>query len=495
MVAVAADICEDPAAFEADVARPVDEPRRAARRQHPRRAEDSPLDVYSVIPHGCTKARSQGGWLDDVRQHPAMLERRGDAQANVLAVAKVLAYWADTMRPGRKRWETMMTRPTWDVIIATTGLARSVVAAHIKWLRENELLALVSGGTTPQFSPGILRTPGEAERNDAAVYVLCAPRHLRLIAVTNPDDLGYEHEHDGRDLDPQEDDDDIPQGTPTPTWAPRLVELNRTPPLSVGELKTPTQARGSETTRGRELEEQMRTGLRPDSPSQPNLDSPAGPPSGEPLWPVSSTPQGTQDRVAAAATLQVLNPVFSRISVRFVASLLREWHLAGWTIADIRHALDHKPDGTRWTYDADIRHVPGWTRHRLAAWQDTNGTPTASPTQRAAAARAWEAGHRAAAAAAQEAIETVPAAVIDTLGPVVTTEAARRLIDHAAVSWNTPAGSTANRRTKVPQPEAASAATDNPAGTGATPDRHPAVADQLAVIRARNAARKHARWH
>ena len=492
MVAVAADFCDDWAAFEPNVARPGDLPRRPARRQHPRRDEDSPLHVYSVIPAGCTKARSQRGWLDDVRQHPAMLARRGDAQDNIVAVARVLANWADTMRPGRKRWETMLTRPTWDVIIAETGLARSVVAAHIRWLRENQLLGLVSRGTTPQFSPGILRVPGQEERNDAAVYVLCAPSHLRLVAVTNPDDLGYEHEHDGRDLDPQEDDDDIPQGTPTPTQPPRPVDLNRTPPLSVGELKTQTRGRARETTRGQELEELMRTGLRPDSLSEPNVDSPAGTTPGEPLWPVSSTPQGKQDRVAAAATLQVLNPVFSRISTRFVASLLREWHLAGWTIADIRHALDHKPDGTRWTYDADIRHVPGWTRHRLAAWQNEAGTPTASPTQRAAAARAWEAGHVAAAAEAQAAIETVPAAVIDTLGPVVTTEAARQLINHAASSWATVPAAGANGCTDVPRPGTTPAA-DAQDGTG--PERHPEIADQVAVIRARNAARKNTRWH
>jgi hypothetical protein len=34
----------------------------------------------------------------------------------------------------------------------------------------------------------------------------------------------------------------------------------------------------------------------------------------------------------------------------------------------VLYALDHAPDGEPRWHTADVRHVPGWIRHRLAAW-------------------------------------------------------------------------------------------------------------------------------
>jgi hypothetical protein len=34
----------------------------------------------------------------------------------------------------------------------------------------------------------------------------------------------------------------------------------------------------------------------------------------------------------------------------------------------VLYALDHAPDGAHRWHTADVRHVPGWIRHRLAAW-------------------------------------------------------------------------------------------------------------------------------
>ncbi|GAA3223751.1 hypothetical protein [Nonomuraea helvata] len=56
------------------------------------------------------------------------------------------------------------------------------------------------------------------------------------------------------------------------------------------------------------------------------------------------------------------------------------------------HALDVRPDDSAWTYTwssvAELRHIPGWVRHRLAAWLGDDGQALPSRSQRAAAADA-----------------------------------------------------------------------------------------------------------
>ncbi|WP_088284948.1 hypothetical protein [Kineosporia sp. A_224] len=101
------------------------------------------------------------------------------------------------------------------------------------------------------------------------------------------------------------------------------------------------------------------------------------------------------ERTAAAAEARRVDPVLRRVSTAHVAALLRDWHLAGWTLADVRTALQVRPDGSPWPHTltdpaGDVRHVPGWVRHRLASWRtdptDPASAPALSPRQRATAA-------------------------------------------------------------------------------------------------------------
>ncbi|GGS84630.1 hypothetical protein GCM10010156_49080 [Planobispora rosea] len=85
-----------------------------------------------------------------------------------------------------------------------------------------------------------------------------------------------------------------------------------------------------------------------------------------------------------------------RISARHLRHLLAPWFAAGWTPADVLHALDHLPDGRPWTFAGRVRHVPGWIGHRLAAWRDADGRPVISKSQRLAAAAAAERARQAA---------------------------------------------------------------------------------------------------
>lgn len=66
--------------------------------------------------------------------------------------------------------------------------------------------------------------------------------------------------------------------------------------------------------------------------------------------------------------------------------MLRPWLLAGWTVAQLLHALDHEPDGTARTWTTTVRFPVGWLRSRLAAWLDEeHGRPRSAPGEQARA--------------------------------------------------------------------------------------------------------------
>lgn len=85
-------------------------------------------------------------------------------------------------------------------------------------------------------------------------------------------------------------------------------------------------------------------------------------------WPMHQTPRTRGQRLAATQRLQDQAPVLARLGTRQLRSVLRPWYDRGWTPAQVLYALDHGPDGTLRWHTADVRHVPGWIRHRLAAW-------------------------------------------------------------------------------------------------------------------------------
>jgi hypothetical protein len=247
-------------------------------------------------------------------------------------------------------WETMLTRPTWDVLMERTGLKRSTMAAHLSWLRSVGLLGLVAGGLTPQFSPGVLRADDGPEHNEAAVYVLCAPTSLRLVAVERPDDLGAEYVDDGRDDGQSEPVTDC------------LVDRTWTPSPSRSEEDSPARVREI-----RNLQD-------------PALRRPA------PAWSPPERPAQKAERWLAATEARRREPLLAQLSTAYVAALFREWHLAGWSLADVLTALKRTPDGEQHRFSDAVRNVPGWVRFRLLAWRsdplNASSPPGRSPAER-----------------------------------------------------------------------------------------------------------------
>jgi DNA-binding transcriptional ArsR family regulator len=127
------------------------------------------LAIAGAIPDGSTRARSAGAFLRVVAQHPDAALLRTDAYRNLMAVAWVLARYAD--------WASWCARPTWAVLCDRTGLGRSTVARHLRALREWGLIGVVETGSTEATRQWLPEGhPDRVEGNRAAEYVLCTPR-------------------------------------------------------------------------------------------------------------------------------------------------------------------------------------------------------------------------------------------------------------------------------------------------------------------------------
>ncbi|WP_299039856.1 hypothetical protein [uncultured Pseudokineococcus sp.] len=290
--------------------------------------------IAAAIPRGSLRAPAQKRWLAAVASHPDVATWRADRTSSWLAVAREVALCAD--------WTWGTTRPTWDHLAERTGRSRRTVARVLAWLRQTGLLGLVATGRSAGAAAMALD-----EGADAAVYVLAVPHALRLL-TTIPSPAAADIAGD------QED-----------TAAPPA-------PMGVHEAGTPSPEGVSEGD--------PRAGARA-KPTPPPTSRPLSP------WPRTQRPATKPEMAAAAATARTLCPPLRCTTGPWVVALLREFWLAGWTLRDTLRALDERPDGTPWPHTADIRHVPGWVRSRLAAWRTDAGTPQRSPSQTSAAAQ------------------------------------------------------------------------------------------------------------
>ena len=292
------------------------------------------MAIAAAVPRGSTRCASQRRWLEAVAAHPDVATWRADRVASYIAVAREVALCAD--------WTWATARPTWDHLAARTGRSRRTVARVLAWLTAAGLLGVVASGR----SAGAAAMVGD-EGADAAVYVLALPHALRLLT-----------------------------GAPAPSASGR-------------EDAQPTSARRGVHEVGTPSREAVSVG----DPRARDAAKLTQPPADRPLtsWSPGRRPATRPEMAAAAATAQTLCPPLRRTTAPWVTALLREFWLAGWTLRDTLRALDERPDGTPWPHTADVRHVPGWVRSRLAAWRTTAGTPQRSPSQTSAAAQAHSA--------------------------------------------------------------------------------------------------------
>ena len=335
---------------------PLPQPRRLRRVSTAR--ETTNLVVAGGLPEGYERPADQARWRTQMRATLGPGQFRADRRATLTAVATALMRYAD--------WDSLTSRPTWAVLIdhcvQDTGHgSRATIARAIATLIELKLIARVAGGRRGCYTPegcrarshsrGRCLTPDTCPASEAAVYVLIVPTRLRSVPTNRA------------------------------TSSHLAVDGNETPPRWDVSEAHPVRAH----TRRKDQNEPLR-GTHCRVPAQAPATAQVIPNRHKPMWPGRATTGSQSARFAAAAELQRRLPVLRQISTRDVRSCLRAFFLAGWTIRDIEHALDWKPDGTRWPHDgADgigPYSVRGWLAHRLAPWT-TEGTPRRSFTQQA----------------------------------------------------------------------------------------------------------------
>jgi hypothetical protein len=134
------------------------------------------------------------------------------------------------------------------------------------------------------------------------------------------------------------------------------------------------------------------------SPTRAHARAETGPELAAPAWPAGQKAQRRTEMLEAAGSLRRDHPVLRRMSARAIRSALRPYFAAGWTVADVRHAMELRPDGSQHIHTEPPRFAAQWLAWRLARWLGADGAParphSAQLADRAALTRAKAAEDR-----------------------------------------------------------------------------------------------------
>jgi len=119
------------------------------------------------------------------------------------------------------------------------------------------------------------------------------------------------------------------------TTGNRAAEYVLATPCAVEETRTPTKVLTDEKP--------SPSRARPGTLAPPHVTR-------DTLWPLGVTPKGAKGVTLALEQMRARSLVLRRIRADRLARLLTPWFRAGWTPADVLHALDYRPDGTAWGY-------------------------------------------------------------------------------------------------------------------------------------------------
>lgn len=311
-------------------------PKKKGFRRVSRAMETSAVVVRSAIPQGLRRAKHTDEVLAALEEDPEFQLRRRDFKRNVRKCLAELIACVD--------FKTMTTRPGREHLGKAVAVHKRTVNRHLEALKIMGLVATVAGGRQAQYA-----TVGEDGQriNEASVYVLCVPKDEQTKESKMARWLGLKA---------------------------RGVKRNATPTHVVGadhllELDNP-RTRAKKNTSG--SIEQQNQNLTVD----------------EVRWNRHRVPESRAQRLTAAWRIRTLVPnVFRRMSDRDIASTVRVFFKAGWSPADIHHALQFQPFDGQWPYagapETTAPHrVRGWVKYRLAAWLDADGVPVASKGQK-----------------------------------------------------------------------------------------------------------------
>lgn len=314
--------------------------------RRPSRAREGDIDVIlAAVPAGSRRLEHLGDAVPALRALPAWQDLSRTRRRLMESLVGALAACAD--------WSKMISRPGHKRLAKMIGRSASTVTAAIAWLMRHGVIGRVAAGRSAAYA-----TPDERGKriNEAAVYVLCCTAHLdveKILARHRADAAAEARERAGQRRI---------RGAVEKNWHPSSLEdsLTRT-------------RRGTTHARDRGLVE---------------------------LWPCNRAVATRRQQLAAARTVQDRALGLRVLSARDVRSLIRPFLEAGWTPADLLHALDHTPQGAHRLHSLDAgqntARARGYLRWRLEHWKDAGGLVLASASARARerAEAAREAMHR-----------------------------------------------------------------------------------------------------
>lgn len=296
--------------------------------------------VLAAIPGGSRRPRSPREWLTTAQ---AAIDEQGwyaNRAAHTGAVVKILARHMD--------WRVKTAEPTHKLIWRAARISPDTVGRIIAWLHEAGLLGVVSPGRSAAMNRNVLRPDAGNER---AVYVLCVPRLERGIAAGQR-----------RFADP----------------SPSRSEGGVAPRAPARETRVKSQVKGGMVRPPGALSWLPHSGAGP----------PALPRSGDvaaKAWAACGRGEKRTWAVAVARVLRSQWRPLQQLSDRHIAQIIRPWLAAGWDARMLDHAIERHPDGGRYGYTSEPRHVSGWLRARLGPWME-DGQPMEAPDPAAAAA-------------------------------------------------------------------------------------------------------------
>jgi hypothetical protein len=317
--------------------------RKYPEKKYPKRVnrifERSPLVVANAInavnatlPKGCRSQRPARAeqWVKTVMKHEAVLSANAQCRANIIMFVLVIARSVDL--------GSMTVNPGWDYLIRETGLSRSTINRIRIRLHEAGLLGTVAKGRQAKYTE-------TKDINERAIYVLLVPANLKSVEKTEPATGDYE-----------------------------VIA-----PTGAGPRERTTTIKAVATPRA-DFEDS------PSGSSRPQL--PANRPGH--FWAGNATTKSAgakgacrETEMQAASELRLRSFELRRASTADVAARCRPFFRRGWTVNDIRKALDTKPDGTKWAHSGaqGIVDVGKWLAYRLQAWM-VDGYPMLTARQR-----------------------------------------------------------------------------------------------------------------
>lgn len=324
--------------------------------------EHSPLALMSAIPRTHRPPKHAAEWVRTALQHPAIDTLRTDARARMHRFIHLLA----TLNQPRSR--TILT--TWEALAQKLNICRRTVANMLRRLRDAELLTVVATGRSAARTP---KATGRT-RNEAPVYALMVEGQL-----------------EGAPHSPDEADSGVDVSC-TPDPVGRDIEHMRARTREANPTWSRFAARSFERQRAARAAFHARTAHRPLTEWSRHATM-------EPMTRLGSRRARKQAIHDLALALQVHAPDTRGATTAGVASAIRPFMLAGWSVADVMHALDWSPQGDKHLGGASgCLRVEVWLTKRLALWTQAD-EPIRPFSQRVEARRAED---RARAAAQRE---------------------------------------------------------------------------------------------